>query len=394
MEKMQFSSCYGCGVCALICSKEIIELKLNESGFYKPTILNPDECINCRLCLSICSYNDTKVDIQKAHILKFYAGWCNDGNIRSMCSSGGISYAIALSLMQIDYKSIGVRYNISNNRAEHFLAGSSDEYLSSIGSKYIPSYTLNGFRKINKKNKFFISGTPCQIDSLRRYIQKMNIEDNFVLMDFFCHGVPSMNLWQKYIEIPKKKIGSISHISWRNKSNGWHNSFEIIAKCDVSISDCVDNECFNYHSSFKKGDLFYNFFLGNKCLAEACYEKCKYKLINSSADIRVGDLWSEKYRSDEAGVSGIVVLTRRGQEVINNLTNCTIIDESSSVVLAGQMQKNAVKSKSYFFVKYALKGNMPLTKIYNISKLIDFILNIPRKVLLRSKKALGYVEKR
>ena len=27
------------------------------------------------------------------------------------------------------------------------------------------------------------------------------------------------------------------------------------------------------------------------CLGSACYKQCKYKLDNSAADLRVGDLW-------------------------------------------------------------------------------------------------------
>ena len=57
---------------------------------------------------------------------------------------------------------------------------------------------------INKKEKYLVTGTPCQIDSFRKYIKKFRVEDNFVLMDFFCHGVPSKLVWDKYITEKEK----------------------------------------------------------------------------------------------------------------------------------------------------------------------------------------------
>ena len=98
--------------------------------------------------------------------------------------------------------------------------------MQSIGSKYIQSYTEEAFKRIKRKEqKYLITGTPCQIDSFRRYIQRFHCEDNFVLLDFFCHGVPSMLLWKKYTEWAEKKVGKITYASWRNKWTGWHDSW-------------------------------------------------------------------------------------------------------------------------------------------------------------------------
>ena len=57
-----------------------------------------------------------------------------------------------------------------------------------------------------------VSGTPCQIDSLRRYINKMKCQENFVLLDFFCHGVPSKFVWDKYIKEQQDKLGNIDFL--------------------------------------------------------------------------------------------------------------------------------------------------------------------------------------
>lgn len=187
--------CFGCGVCAIACARHIIDLKLNSDGFYEPYITDTSKCTDCGLCINVCSYSHEGLSLKNACI-KSYAAWNNDEKVRRKCSSGGVGFEVGRTLIGQGYKVCGVRYNVDNNRAEHYVATIVEELIPSIGSKYIQSYTVDGFKAINRKEKYLVTGTPCQIDSFRRYIQKFRCEDNFVLMDFFCHGVPSMLLWK------------------------------------------------------------------------------------------------------------------------------------------------------------------------------------------------------
>ena len=179
-------SCYGCGVCATICPPKIIDIELNPEGFYEPRIKDTARCTECGLCLSVCSFVDKEVAL-KANDIEYYAAWSKDNAVRRKCSSGGIGFEIGKYLINQGYKACGVRYDCEANRAEHYMADTVEAYIPSIGSKYIQSYTLSGFKELNRKDKFLVTGTPCQIDSMRRYIRKLRIEDHFVLMDFFCH---------------------------------------------------------------------------------------------------------------------------------------------------------------------------------------------------------------
>lgn len=36
MNISNIHDCYGCGVCAVVCSQKIIEISLNSDGFYEP----------------------------------------------------------------------------------------------------------------------------------------------------------------------------------------------------------------------------------------------------------------------------------------------------------------------------------------------------------------------
>lgn len=379
--------CYGCGVCAIICPKKIIKIDLNKDGFYEPILFNEEVCTQCGLCLSVCAYNDDKLLDNKKEI-KGYAAWSNNEKVRRKCTSGGIGFELGKHMIKEGYKACGVKYNPELNCAEHFIASTIEEFIPSIGSKYIQSYTLTGFSQLNRKNKFFVTGTPCQIDSLRRYIRKLKIEENFVLMDFFCHGVPSMNMWKKYTEMVEQKTGEITHASWRNKQTGWHDSWAMGLdgstegkKIDWHESTGMSirgGENVEYFSLMSKGDLFYKFFLGNSCLGKACYDndKCKYKMTASAADIRIGDLWGNKYKDNKEGVSALLVLTYKGKEVISQLEGCTLKEEDISVVTEGQMKVSPKKPIIYSQVLRMLRNKNNLLYIYKKIKIVEKLLNI------------------
>lgn len=382
--------CYGCGVCASICPKKIIKLDLNKDGFYEPIIFDEEACILCELCLSVCAYNDDQLSVENTKDLKGYAAWSNDEQVRRECTSGGLAFEIGKKLLGQGYKACGVKYDPELNRAEHFMASTIEEFIPSIKSKYLQSYSLTGFSQFNKKDKFFVTGTPCQIDSLRRYIKKLKIEENYVLLDFYCHGVPSMNMWKKYCLSVEKKNGKIRHVSWRNKRTRW-NKFSIqnnntvkgnvIPWMDSKIVMMNGSESGDYVSHMNTGDMFFLFFLGDICLNKACYNSCKYKQTKSAADIRVGDFWGKKYLSDVKGVSGLLSLTDIGENVVSSLENCTFKREEVSEIGEGQHQ---VPPRETIFRKYFIKAfasDMSIERIYSLFQAYRFPSRLKNKVL-------------
>ncbi len=348
MNKSNISSvhdCYGCGVCATACGRKIIEIGLNEDGFYEPHISDESKCTHCGICTDVCAYLHDELSLKEVEIHP-YAVWSKDHLVRRKCSSGGAGFEIGKYLLKQGYKVCGVRYDADKNRAEHYIATTVEELIQSAGSKYIQSYTLDGFKTINRKEKYLVTGTPCQIDSFRRYIRKFRCEDNFVLLDFFCHGVPSMLVWKKYTEWAEKQVGKITYASWRNKWTGWHDSWA------MGIDGEKHGEKINWHDSYyilikekksyiesrlSQGDMFYQLFLGDCCLGKQCYDHCKYKYNHSSADIRIGDLWGKTYNDDEDGVSGAVAFTQKGNEILKQC-NCELVEHSFDVVAEGQMK--------------------------------------------------------
>lgn len=364
-------NCYGCGVCATICGKKIIEIKLNDKGFYEPSITDASKCTNCGLCLAVCAFNHQDLANNEQRPLKSYAAWSKEFAVQRKCSSGGVGYELGRTLLSQGYQVCGVRYNPDANRAEHYIASTSEELILAIGSKYIQSYTVDGFRAIDRKKKYLVTGTPCQMDSFRRYIRKFKVEDNFVLMDFFCHSVPSMLAWKQYLHIVEQTVGKVNYVSWRNKQNRWHDSYNLLVKGDIA----------NIYSKQTEGDIFYHLFLKDFCCNRACQKDCKYKYNRSSADIRIGDLWGKTYSKNEDGVSALVAFTQRGCDIVK-LLNCQLTEHPFEVVAEGQMKQNCHSAHLAAIAwKWLLSGKNYEAKDWKFLILAEKVLQLPKRVI-------------
>lgn len=385
--------CYGCGVCSPSCPKKIIDIRLNENGFYEPRIDDEDKCINCGICLDVCAFNHVDLPL-KTKPLKSWGGWSKEHEVQRKCSSGGIGFEILRQLFDKGYKVIACRYNADTERAEHFLPNTSLELIETIGSKYIQSYTPIAFSQIKRNEKYVIVGTPCQIDSFRRYIKRFKIEDNVILVDFFCHCVPSMWVWRGYLDMVRRKIGDITSASWRNKFEyGWHDSWQM----NLDNQKKEDTKPLNWHDSYNlnikekkgkwlsrksQGDIFYKLFLGDIAMNSACSKNCKYKYDHSSADIRLGDFWGNTYKDNQDGVSAVVAFTPKGLEVMESLANIELKEYPFDVVGEGQMKKNAEPKEVSSTIMFLLKRQIPFSNpLYKGFFFIQKIINRFKKII-------------
>ncbi|MBP3374281.1 MAG: Coenzyme F420 hydrogenase/dehydrogenase, beta subunit C-terminal domain [Bacteroidaceae bacterium] len=382
--------CYGCGLCSASCGKKVISIELNRDGFYEPRINEPDKCTNCGICLDVCAFNHEERALKDEEIhIKSWAAYSNDEEVRRKCSSGGIGFEIGKQLIEQGYHAVGCRYDIKEQRAEHYIATTVEDFVQSIGSKYIQSYTEKAFKKINRKGqKYLITGTPCQIDSFRRMIRKFRCEDNFILMDFYCHCVPSMLVWKAYIKMLEPNIGKVTYASWRNKFDyGWHDSW-LMGMDGENTSKPVDwHDSYNLlirekktyiQSRLSQGDLFYKLFLGDVALGPQCEKQCKYKYDKSSADIRIGDLWGETYKDNQKGVSALVAFTAKGREVVEGLQNVTLVEHPFEVVAEGQMKQNAKAKETRTAVMYLLRKGFTLNGV--VFKIVLFSQRVITKL--------------
>ena len=348
-------------------------MRLNADGFYEPYITEPDRCTDCGMCLRVCSYANqgisTPADSSQPDA---YAAWSNLEQERSAASSGGIAAAIVRHAMDDTpgkCRALGVRYNPDEARAEHFVATDATEALEMRGSKYIQSYTSDGIRAIDFRDKslrWVASGTPCQIDSLRRLIKARRAEDRFLLVDFFCHGVPSRLIWLKYLA--EKGLDRGLRMSWRSKAEGWQSPFAVTAT-DPSDGRVVSR------STQADGNIFFKLFFSNNCLNRCCYAACKFKGLSTAADIRVGDFWSDRYAGESKGVSVAIAMSDKGKHAFDSLSSdCTLRPVSPQDAVEGQMKQPLVmRAWARSLSLSMLRLGLPLGMVNMVSRIARHI---------------------
>lgn len=222
-------------------------------------------------------------------------------------------------------------------------------------------------------------------------------------MDFFCHGVPSMLLWEKYVSEVERITGKITYASWRNKFTGWHDSWAMSIDGELKGEKVDWHDSYNvlirgkkgfYNSRLSQGDCFYRLFLSDVCLGKACYEKCKYKHGHSAADIRVGDLWGRKFRTDEKGVSGVLTFTEKGERLLHDIPLLHIESCDFKSVVEGQMKKAPtlpstrsqvldMLSDNQVALKEAIRFIQPMLRKNRIKKLLTNPLTVIRNRLIK-----------
>ncbi len=355
----KFRNCYGCGVCVISCPVDIISIELNSKGFYKPVIHHQDKCIECGACLDVCAYNHSEVASAPAPtMVRAYACHSRSLDSRLASTTGATGYEIAAEAAGRGEKVCGVRYNIPLARAEHFTTSDGEELNPSRGTKYIPSFTADGLKALGRKEPFTFFGLPCQVDSMRRYVRRFRIEDKATLVDLLCYGVPSLTLWHRWLKEYCGDAGRIESVKFRSKRFGWHDSA------------CIEVEGSGGSVIQKAGSSpFFGLFFRDSCLNDCCYDKCKYKLIASSADMRIGDFWGEKYAGDRAGVNVVFTLTPRGEQLLESLRQrCHIEQATLEEATARQKHTNAAPSPFRPLVMWGLRIGLPLGLLDNIVK--------------------------
>lgn len=371
--------CYGCGVCAMTCPKHLIDMHLNKKGFYEPFIEDATACTYCGLCLKFCSFISKEIAVTNV-VQDWWAMWSRDADVIQTCSSGGVAFELAKTALSQNYKIVAVRYNVKKQRAEHCVCSTIEELNSTKGSKYVQSYASSTLQSLDLSQKYLVVGSPCQIDSIRRFIRQRKVEQNFILIDFFCHGIPSYNVWKKFVKRYSNRISGTNDVAFRCKNNyaaneawPWHKSFVVTFKkyhIRESFQPVFDGE----------KDWFYHYFLDDLCLGEQCYFHCKYKMYSSSADIRIGDAWTSLYEKNEKGVSAVLAFTKEGMRLIQSTNNLVVEKPDIEQLLSGQMISSPKYPKYYKLRLVLMRSSLTFEQIDELMNKIGKIKHIKHRI--------------
>lgn len=313
-DKNILRECTSCQVCGAVCPKEAIHIELNKDGFYRPRI-DKEKCIDCGICVKSCYKYDEQIDTTTEDKLKdipVYAAYAKEEIVLSNTTSGGVADILCKYLIEQGYTCVGVTYDKEQDIAVNSIATTKEDTDAFRGSKYIQSYTYTAFKELLGKKtegKYAVFGTPCHIYALDRHLQRIHKREQFLLVDIFCHGCPSLNLWKKYILennllVSKQKIDSII---FRCKDRGWGN-YMISAKKQNQV----------IFASKKINDPFFTLYFSNLALNDSCTD-CKLRFSYSFSDIRLGDFWGKLYAMNHKGVSIVIPISKSGKIVFEQI---------------------------------------------------------------------------
>ena len=302
--------CTGCMACLNICPNDAIEIIKSKDGF-EYTKINKEKCIGCNLCKKVCPSN--KYYKNEYNAPEYYAAFNLEEKDRIKSSSGGMVSLIAKTTL----KKKGVVYGVAleEKQAKNIRIDNEKELYKIMGSKYVQSeigHTLKNVKQdLDDQKQVLFTGTPCQIEGLRSYLNKDY--NNLTCVSIICHGVPSPEIFKKYIEEKEKKNSSkLKKINFRNKQLGWHN-YNIEYEYDNGKKEVVP----------ASKDIYMSGYLKDYFLRECCYN-CQMKYgEKSTADIIIGDFWGIESTlpeiDDDKGVSAIVINSAKGKDIFEEL---------------------------------------------------------------------------
>lgn len=330
--------CTGCYACSNVCPVNCINMKKDEEGFWYPKV-DYNICTECGLCIKVCPIINKTV-VQNIPIA--YACINKDEGIRAESSSGGIFTIIAEVVLDNGGIVFGAEFdndfNVIHNYVEH-----KKELYRFRGSKYVQSKIGDTYKQVRDflecGKQVLFCGTPCQVAGLKTYLRHKH--DNLLCLDIICHGVPSPDVWLKYLSYQKKLINStIQKINFRCKDKGWK-GYSILF-------------LFNNNIEYKKAhskDLYMKAFLNNICLRPSCYD-CVYKSIHRESDITLADFWGVQNilpkMDDDKGTSLIFINSSLGQVMLEKIKEKIIINKTN-IDIAVKYNLAAIKSATYNF---------------------------------------------
>ena len=305
--------CCGCGACVNVCPQNCINMVIDYEGFSYPKI-DKNNCINCGLCKSKCPA--IKINNKKEIMPNAYAVKAKDLELRFVSSSGGAFSIIADYVLKNRGVVCGAAITSDCKSVEHIIIDKKNDLYKLRSSKYAQSNIGLVYRQINSLLKsdriVLFSGTPCQIEGLNSFLGKKY--DNLITTEIICHGVPSPELFKKYISWQELRKGAkIINVNFRHKKLGWYNYISRFENSNHKI----------FFSTLRE-EPFMQMYLRNYCIRPSCYN-CYSKNFKPRADFTLGDFWGVKEIMpefyDDKGVSLILVHNDKAKNIFENIKN-------------------------------------------------------------------------
>ena len=244
---------------------------------------------------------------------KIYAVKHKDNNVLMTSSSGGAFTALSDAVLHKNGVIVCPIYNTRNSKLEYELISDEQHRDNAKGSKYFQAYTYDIFKKsfewlsINDNGVLMFVGTGCTVAGFKSYIKanKPDYSERILFVDLICHGVPSPEIWQKYINTIRDH-NRILKLTFKDKRDGWLTPTAYVK---------TDNAEHNIKP-------YVRIMASDKILRPCCY-RCPFSRVDRESDITIGDYWGvEKIHPDffdNRGVSLFIIHSDKGRNFFEDI---------------------------------------------------------------------------
>lgn len=366
--------CTGCRLCSEVCPKQCIHMEKDNEGFVYP-IIDESVCIDCRKCIKTCPSNGTGYH----QPLSLKAGVHTPSEVKAS-ASGGAFWALCQILIPQGFVVAGVAWD-DNFHVVHKIAYTLEEAQAFRKSKYVASNTNGIFQQVKKLikggRKVLFTGTPCQVAACKNFVGD---NENLLLVDLICHGVPNQDIFDKEVSYLESKYGGkLQSFSFKQKEPVYgivnsrsaeytikNKTYRVVPKDDPYLQ--------GYYSR-----LYYRPSCGN----------CHYTQVARVGDITIGDAWDiEKIYNDINSLSGVSLVLFNTQKGLNLLPSIQGYMDLRAVTQEWAVKANAQlrepttmhKNRSSFFVHFDSK---PFAR--NVAQCThrSFILRVYKKLITK-----------
>lgn len=334
-------NCVSCNNCIVSCRHNAIELKYDSLGQTYPEI-NPQACVQCRMCERNCPDNTTSADYLFHNPIKCYAIKAKK-EVLMNSSSGGIATVLSEKAIDDGWIVVGAAFD-DFPVCRHIIVDNRDDLPRLQKSKYMYSHLDEVLPQLKERirkdrgTRILFFGVPCQIAAAKNFLRNY---DNILYVDLLCHGTMPDFIFPKYIK-------------------GLESRFKIKGKDYLFRGDKYDKDYIvfripelitttNTYIKLKKWNKWYLVsFLKGRAYKNKCYA-CNYIGLTRTGDLTIGDFWGlGVYKNfdyaQEDGVSVVLANTQRGEEILIQIKNTLKVFEERDIAEA--IPKNQTLSAS------------------------------------------------
>lgn len=290
--------------CAEICPKSAISIV--DSLKHQNAVIDETKCVGCGLCGKVCQIiNPPALHNQ----ILWTQGWNRDPDLRRKSSSGGFAYSLALQV--ISEGGCVASCLFKDSQFKYAIADTAEELDLFRGSKYVKSNPSGIYRSVKQRliqgHSVLFIGLPCHVAALKNYLGKDY--ENLITVDLICHGSPTPQLLEKFLNQYDLCLGQLEKIHFRTGNN-----FRISAETTPNAGKYQE-------ISFTQAgikDRYTIGFLYGLIYTENCYH-CRFARDERVSDITIGDSWGSELNETEKdkGISLALCQTEKGKRLLD-----------------------------------------------------------------------------